>query len=151
MEIEIVGEPVASCRVDMEAFKAHFSTTLDLMKSVEHSLEIRDIHARFTADHVLKYVQYCTDWMGVFLELPERNEKYMEVKFYVIQYKDKVEYFPGALQTDGRKFQIVEEWKDGVDILMVNSLSNPNADIKAYLDSTMFNYGNRKWKAMLNE
>jgi len=149
MEIKIVGDMLASCKVNMKQFRIDYSRTLDLKESIGNNFKVLK-SGNLDEEKLLKHVRLGLDWGRILDLVGEIDKDEMEVRFYKCEFKDKVEFYPDLVSEDGRLFVFRQEIKEGHDLIMVNSfISNPDFDIRSYLNSTTFNYGLVKWKPLV--
>ncbi len=149
MEIKIIGDVVAACRINMKQFRVDYGKTLDLKNSIRNNFKVLK-SGNLEEEKLFKSVHLGLDW-GRILDLINVIDKdEMEIRFFKCEFRDKVEFYPDLVSEDGRLFVFRQEIKEGQDIMMVNSfIGNPDFDIRSYLNSTTFNYGLIKWKPLV--
>src|SRR3990167_1082313 len=146
MKLRIVGDMLASCKINMKQFRIDYGKTLDLKNSIRNNFKVL-AKGNLDEERLFKSVHLGLDW-GRILDLINKIDKdEMEIRFFKCEFEDKVEMFPDLVSEDGRLFVFRQEVRRGEDIIMINSFMNsPDFDMRSYLNSTTFNYGFTRWK-----
>ena len=153
MKLRIIGDYLARVKVDMKKFKMEFGHTLDLKESIRKNFSIIESKDRelMNDELLFKSVYNLLDWGRILDLIKDVDKEFMEVRFYSCEFKDKVEVVPDMVSEDGRYFIFRQEMKSGTDVIMINSFVNsPDYDIASYLKAGYFNYGFKRWKALVD-
>ena len=145
MEIEIVGDSIGEATVDLNKFKAVLGKTWNLKAAVMDSTKINMCRLQNEIDF-LKCVWLTLNWGKLMNVFDKTKDKEMNVKAYAVRYKGWPMFSPKV--TDGRKFEIDVEEKEGTDIMLVQSLcKDMSFNLKNFIDNTQFRYGYppKKW------
>ncbi len=150
MKLEIIGDVLALCSINMKQFREDFRKTLDLKNSIKTNFKVIK-EGEFKEEELFKYVYLGLNWGRILDLINEIDKDGMEIRFFKCKFGEKVELTPDLVSEDGRQFIFKQEVKEGEDIIMVNSFMNsPDFDISSYLNSTTFNYGKTNWKAFVD-
>jgi uncharacterized LabA/DUF88 family protein len=150
MKLRIVGDRLALAKVNMKQFKADFAMTLNREDSLKSNFEVIE-KGNFDKEKLFKYVYLSLDWGRIIDFLHDSDKEEMLIKFYKMEFSDKVEWVPDLMSEDGREFIFKQEVKNGFDVFMINSfIPSPDFDIRSYLNSTSYNYGFRRWAPIVD-
>lgn len=108
-------------------------------KSIKANTKIKLLDKRYNEMNLKNLIWGALDWAGIMDMLKSDHKPVMNVKFYLVRFKDWKRLYPGKMDKD--TMELIERNEDGASTILLQDLTDDkNYDIKAFIKTGCYLY-----------